>query len=176
MSITTKKRIRGVPKGYKRGPMSEEHKRKIGLANKGHSVSKDVRERIAEKLRGHTQSEITIQKRVEQFNFITLLGVDALTPQRYYKIKIVGKKHWYWKGSKVKYSGIHMWVRSQLGLPNKCERCGKIEYGHKMHWDNRDHEYKRVLYDWIRLCSKCHYKYDIENGLRKLPNICLAKY
>ena len=32
---------------------------------------------------------------------------------------------------------------------------------------NKDHEYKRKLEDYRRLCHKCHHRYDVKMGLRK---------
>jgi hypothetical protein len=72
-----------------------------------------------------------------------------------------GEKSYCWKGDKVGYSGIHMWVRLKLGQPTKCEMCGKIKLkGRFIQWANKDHKYKRKLSDWIRLCTSCHSKYD----------------
>ncbi len=67
-----------------------------------------------------------------------------------------------WKGDKVGYSGLHKWVFSQLGRPNKCEHCNKITV---TQWANKSHEYKRDLNDWLALCRDCHIKYD-EIGLK----------
>lgn len=69
-----------------------------------------------------------------------------------------GNKNYNWKGDKVGYGGVHAWVRKNLGTPNKCENCKIIEG--KFEWANKDHNYKRVLTDWIRLCPKCHRRYD----------------
>lgn len=139
--------------------MSEEHKRKISEAHKAkgelHWCKRpEIRESIRQTLLGHVQSQETIQKRVVQFT---------------------GKKHWQWKGARAGYVPIHSWVVRQLGRPDKCEQCGKIGYGHQMHWANLDHAYKRNLTDWVRLCAKCHMKYDLENGLRKLGAICMPR-
>lgn len=70
-------------------------------------------------------------------------------------------KHPNWKGDKVGYTGLHMWVYSQLGKPGDCENCGKTGLsGKQIHWANASHEYKRELTDWLRLCAKCHMAYD----------------
>lgn len=77
--------------------------------------------------------------------------------------KISGEKNYLWKGEKVGYNGLHAWVRRQLGKPKKCEFCGKDRLtGRNIHWANIGHLYKRNLTDWIRLCKKCHKKYDKE--------------
>jgi len=69
-----------------------------------------------------------------------------------------GKDTWNWVGDKVSYSALHIWVRRNLGKPNKCEHCGVTEG--TFEWANKSHNYKRDLEDWIRLCKKCHIKYD----------------
>lgn len=78
------------------------------------------------------------------------------------------EKHWNWKGEDVGYDALHDWIKRKLGQPTKCEECGKDGLTrHKIHWANVDHEYKRDLKDWLRLCSSCHRKYDLKNGLCK---------
>lgn len=66
------------------------------------------------------------------------------------------------KGDAVGYSALHDWVERVLGKPNKCEHCGVTDK--RMEWANKSHEYKRVKDDWIRLCKKCHVKYDRQNN------------
>lgn len=80
----------------------------------------------------------------------------------------LGDKNHNWKGDDVKYRSLHHWVVTNLGQPTKCEHCDKDGLtGKQIHWANKDHKYRRVLDDWIRLCPKCHGKYDKEHGLRK---------
>jgi hypothetical protein len=86
-----------------------------------------------------------------------------------------GEKSCRWKGDKVGYTAVHDWVKKWRGKPEKCEGCGKDGLiGSKIHWANIDHQYRRVLEDYIRLCSKCHKLYDKENNLGK-PNIKLKE-
>ena len=75
-----------------------------------------------------------------------------------------GSEHYHWKGEEVKYQGLHQWVRKVRGTPTVCEHCGKE--GKRLNWANVDHKYRRVAEDYIRLCESCHYKYDVEHGLR----------
>lgn len=76
-----------------------------------------------------------------------------------------GKYNPSWKGDKIGYSGIHKWVVLHLGKPDTCEHCGKSGLiKQQIHWANRDHEYKRILKDWMRLCAKCHQSYDKLNN------------
>lgn len=66
-----------------------------------------------------------------------------------------------WKGDRVGYVGLHIWVSNHLGKPHNCEHCGNAELKHRQyHWANKSGEYKRELSDWIRLCVSCHSKYD----------------
>lgn len=70
-----------------------------------------------------------------------------------------------WKGNKAGYSAKHKWIDSILGRPDTCEHCKRTGLkGHQIHWANIDHEYRRVLSDWIRLCARCHQKFDKENN------------
>jgi hypothetical protein len=64
-----------------------------------------------------------------------------------------------WKGESVKYDALHSWVYRHLGKPLKCEHC-KTETAKKFEWANKSGKYKRILSDWIRLCTKCHIKFD----------------
>lgn len=72
-----------------------------------------------------------------------------------------------WKGEKAGYSAKHKWIKSKRGNPDKCEHCLKSGFKRQqIHWANVDHKYKRVLEDWLRLCSKCHQTYDTLHKLR----------
>lgn len=74
---------------------------------------------------------------------------------------MVGEKHYKWKGDKAGYGSIHDWVKRQLGKPQKCEFCGQIEsIEHRLNWANKTGKYLRDINDWLRLCLKCHRKYD----------------
>lgn len=74
-----------------------------------------------------------------------------------------GKYNGSWRGGDgVGYRALHSWVVQWLGKPNKCESCGKVGYGHCMHWANKSGEYKRDLSDWLRLCVACHKNYDLQ--------------
>uniref|UniRef100_A0A6H1ZXV8 Uncharacterized protein n=1 Tax=viral metagenome TaxID=1070528 RepID=A0A6H1ZXV8_9ZZZZ len=82
--------------------------------------------------------------------------------------KRYGKNNHIWKGNDAGYLAIHTWVRRHKGIPVKCEFCGKRKTTPKgIHWANIDHTYRRNLDDYIALCSRCHKKYDLLNGLCK---------
>lgn len=82
--------------------------------------------------------------------------------------KIVGRedKSPNWKGDSVGITALHNWVERRLGKPRKCEHCSTTE-SRFFDWANKSQEYKRELSDWIRLCRKCHNKYDYEVRLPK---------
>ncbi len=74
--------------------------------------------------------------------------------------------HINWKGDDVGYLGLHVWVKKKLGQPDTCEHCGESGLtGNQIHWANKDHQYRRNLTDWLRLCKQCHINYDKENNL-----------
>lgn len=78
-----------------------------------------------------------------------------------------GEENIGWLGDKVSYRGIHLWINKRLGKPKKCEMCKKDNLtGQKIHWCNISHLYKREKKDWIRLCAKCHGRYDTFNKFR----------
>lgn len=81
-----------------------------------------------------------------------------ISPEVRIKISLakMGIKNPNWKGDKVSYRALHKWVERYLGKPTVCEHCGK----QAMHWANKSGKYLRKLSDWIRLCVKCHRKYD----------------
>ena len=72
-----------------------------------------------------------------------------------------GIDNYSWKGDSVGYMALHGWVRRQLGKPSFCEHC-KIYGGNprKYHWANKSQTYQRDVTDWLRLCVRCHKKYD----------------
>lgn len=140
--------------------LSAEHKRKIALAikslgNNHPCKNPKVREKIRKSLLGRKPTEECLLRQKEAMP--------------------TGKNHHYWKGDRAGYIPIHAWVARWLGKPDKCEQCGKIKYGRYIQWANRDHQYRRDFKDWMRLCTKCHFAYDIKNGLRELPTICLPR-
>ena len=72
-----------------------------------------------------------------------------------------GEKNPAWRGDKVSYSGLHYWIKAQLGAPRRCEHCGSTNK-RKYEWANKDHEYRRNVNDFMRLCTSCHRRYDIQ--------------
>jgi hypothetical protein len=70
-----------------------------------------------------------------------------------------GANHHGWKGDDASYKSIHGWVSRQFGKPRKCECCNS-ETAPLYDWANVSGEYRRDRGDWVRLCRKCHSKYD----------------
>lgn len=65
-----------------------------------------------------------------------------------------------------KYVYLHIWINKTFGKANKCEMC-KIKNKSIYHWANKTGNYLKERSDWLELCPKCHYRYDIERGIRQ---------
>lgn len=73
---------------------------------------------------------------------------------------IKGKENHLWKGEDVGYMGIHNWLYTNYGQPDCCEFCNKTDEK-KYNWAKKiDCKYERKRENYIRLCRKCHHKYD----------------
>ena len=75
-----------------------------------------------------------------------------------------------WLGDKVGYNGVHAWVKKWIGKPKICGRCGTDKPKVRFELANLDHKYKRVLEDYMYMCSGCHAEYDKSMGFRKWKN------
>lgn len=62
-----------------------------------------------------------------------------------------------WKGDKVGYKGLHLWVRSHLERPKICPICKTRETREVA---NLDGKYSRDLNTWQWLCRSCHLRKD----------------
>lgn len=69
------------------------------------------------------------------------------------------ENHPAWKGDLVGYRALHDWVDNNLGKPQHCSLCNDISK-HRYHWANFSGRYLRIKSDWIRLCPKCHKRFD----------------
>jgi len=123
-------KTRKARKGYS---LSENHKNKIGEANK-----KNIKRLWGDEGYAKHMSEVHI-------------GINE------------GEAHSNWKGDAVGYISLHSWVRRKLGKASQCEQCGEEEK--RIHWSNIDHKYRRNIKDYRQLCSKCHRRYDIKEGI-----------
>ena len=79
----------------------------------------------------------------------------------------INEKNINWKGGSASYSAIHYWIEGKLGNIKYCEHCKSIKKK-KYEWANIDHKYRRLLKDYIRLCTSCHRKYDHKNHLSNI--------
>jgi hypothetical protein len=82
-----------------------------------------------------------------------------------------GEKHHNWSGDKVKYQGLHTWIKRYKKKVKNCEECGKKL---KLEIANLSGEYKRDIKDFRWLCRGCHQRYDktryttIEDGIKSI--------
>lgn len=88
---------------------------------------------------------------------------QRLSTQTEFNSSVSENLHPNWVGDNIKKAGVHRWVEKWKGKPQKCEVCG-TENSKKFEWANIDHSYKRILEDYIRMCTPCHRKYDIEHN------------
>ena len=109
-----------------------------GLYKKGHIVTQETREKLKRAKLGKHQSIEARQK----------IGFAH-----------TGAKNFSWKGDEASYVAIHIWISKWKGTPKKCERCGTTT-AKKFEWANIDHKYRRILDDYIRMCTSCHRLYD----------------
>ena len=58
------------------------------------------------------------------------------------------------------YMTIHSRVRERFGTPSECEHCGTTD-SPKFEWANLTGKYLLDREDWMRLCCKCHRRYDL---------------
>jgi len=128
------KRQKGYWKGKK---LSEEHKRKIGLASKGRKFTEKTKQKMSKSKMGHFVSEETKRKISEiakkrgfgkwtkgrKRSDKTKRKISkALTGKKLSKehrrnigksrIYPVGKKHYNWKGGRIKQSAGYIWIYS----------------------------------------------------------------
>ena len=85
----------------------------------------------------------------------------GLIPFNKGKPHMTDEKHPMWKGDKVKYTGLHMWVRRKLKYLDSCQICNSKNY---LECANFSGKYKRDLNDWLILCNSDHQKFDKRKG------------
>lgn len=73
-----------------------------------------------------------------------------------------GEKNPHWKGDKVGYKGIHMWMQRKYGSAKNflCEHCQGKSGSKTMNWASVDKKYTRDRTMWMTLCKPCHSQYD----------------
>ena len=79
------------------------------------------------------------------------------------KIKAESNRRMNLPPTSTKYSAVHRWIERHFGKPDTCEHCYRNGLTRqKIQWANRTGKYLHDREDWLRLCRKCHYKYDID--------------
>lgn len=76
-----------------------------------------------------------------------------------------GAENALWKGSEAGYISKHIWVRKHYGKPVRCENCNSVQ---KIQWANKSGKYLRERSDWLSLCPKCHYRFDIKIHIKAI--------
>ena len=114
--------------------------------------------RTGKHMLGRNLSEITKRK--------ISLAKKGIVPINILRGDFLGDKNHNWKGDKVGYRCLHLWVQRKLGKASQCEHCGKQKTTPKsINWANISRKYLRNLNDWIQLCVSCHKKYDISHKM-----------
>lgn len=62
--------------------------------------------------------------------------------------------------SDLAYSSLHARIKKDWGIAKICEKCGSNK---TVDWANKTGKYLLDELDWIKLCRKCHIRYDKEN-------------
>ena len=69
---------------------------------------------------------------------------------------------------KKKYKSVHAWLKNNYGSANKCENIECLGTSNKYHWSliyGKEYENNRA--NFRMLCTKCHRRYDSDNGLHE---------
>lgn len=89
-------------------------------------------------------------------------GEHRSTDTEFKKGENKGSNNVMWKGDKVKYAGVHMWMVANYGNPSTCDFCRRDNlWGRSIDWANIDGKYTRTRETWLRLCKSCHKSYDL---------------
>ena len=115
---------------------------------------------------GHTAWNKGLKSSIETKNKLRQINIGKKhTQETRNKISNAnkGQKSSQWVGDNIGKEGVHLWVKKIKGTPRLCEHCKRTDKK-KYEWANKDHSYKRISSDYIRLCTSCHRKYDIKNN------------
>lgn len=121
---------------------------------KGEKMSKAQRKKTSKGLLGHKVSVAT-KKKISK----SLTGFRHTKETRIRMSGRSGRKSPFWKGDEVGYWGVHQWIIQKRGKPRYCEYCKRTDEK-RYEWANKDHKYRRRIRDFMRLCQRCHVKYD----------------
>ena len=169
-----------MPKGvYKHKKLSEEHKRKIGKANKGHSVSEEARKKISEArlgkklskehreklseahkgvisgMKGKHRSE-EIKKRLSEMN----KGKHFSQKTEFKKGQNSKEKHPNWKGGKsFELYGFNFTEKLKTSIRKRdkftCQICKNNGFDvHHIDYNKKNCDPNNL----ITLCRSCHMK------------------
>lgn len=118
--------------------LSDEQRKKIGLAHRGRKRSNETRQRLSASHLGKVP-----WNKGKKFPHLGEENARA------------------WKGDSVGYGALHDWVRRTFGKPTCCtnENCS-YPNPKRFEWANISGQYKRIGSDWQMLCASCHRKYD----------------
>jgi len=136
---------------------TNEARRNIGKASKGRIHSLESKEKISEKLKG--------RKPWNKGKKLSERTRKLISESQKWERSIQ------WQGDSVGYRSLHRWITRWKGRPSKCVLCG-TKTAKKYEWANIDHKYRRVLDDYIRLCTTCHRLYDYRH--RNIEEVCKA--
>ncbi len=78
-----------------------------------------------------------------------------------------GNSGWLRKANPNRYRNIHKKIYKLFGNSSICEGCGKRGNNRQIHWANKNGKYLIKREDWIRLCVKCHIRFDESNKTKK---------
>jgi len=139
-------------KGYKQ---TNEHKRKIGISNKGRLLGKHNSPTTEFKKGQHASLITEFKKGVPNAN----KGGYKLSLETRKRISEghKGEKSYQWKGNNVGYENLHKWVNKTKGKPTKCVKC-HTKKAKRYVWANISGKYKRNINDWHELCNSCNLK------------------
>ena len=80
-----------------------------------------------------------------------------------------------WMGNKPSYAALHIRIKKVLGKPKLCKHC-KTTTAKLYDWASKSRKYTNDIKDWIRLCRKCHVKYDEKYKIKKWKQTVKRKY
>ena len=112
----------------------------------GKPLSEETKRRISESLkRKHLNGEIS-------YPFLGKTKDNCLALKKISEAHMNQKNH-NWKGDKVGYHALHIWVKNHKPKLELCENCNKYP---PYDLANISGEYKRDINDFKWLCRRCH--------------------
>ncbi len=144
---------------------SEEAKRKMAESHRGKKHSEEAKQKMSEAHRG--EKAYQWKGGLPKCRCGVTKTRYSMSCRKCMGARQSGPGNPCWKGSAVSYRGLHLWIQKLKGSPRLCENCHNPDLKHRSYqWANKSGFYRRDISDWIRLCGKCHSKYD--RGLLEL--------